>query len=814
QLPAVINTAQSIAEATNAIETVLLNIWKRILDKENIGIHHNFFEHGGHSLKAIRLIGAITEEFKATIKLQDIFVHPTVHQQAILLQSAASAVTPAIQPAIETTYYPLSAAQLRMWVIRQVEDAGGYNICGALQLEGELKGVAWESAWAQLLQRHEILRTAYMMHEGRPHQRVMETDERWNIAHTDARMNGLDIDAIYRQHEQSRFNLEQGPVVRATLVQCAGNRYWFVFALHHIAADEWTLGILYEEMLQLYKANCNNEQPLLRPLNIRYRDYAVWENQLDATLPESREYWLNAFSGELPVLEFPADHARPAVKSHAGAGSSIALPGVAQSLQQLCNAGNSSMFMGLIASVHVLLFRYCHQCDLITGIPVSGRDHNQLQDNAGLFLNTLPIRSQLSAADSYQDVLMQVRDNTVKAFEHKDYPFDRLVENLNLKPDLSRSALFDVSIVMHDQAFVAGNYTDLNLSVTPYKGPVTTSKFDLSFQFSVQQEELQLELIYNTDLFNEERIALILAHYRELLNAAIACPGTSIDELNYVSQAEKNDLLNTFQGKSEAIISGHICSRFASHVAVKKDTIAVTDINNKLSYDSLDKQSGALAAHLIKSYGVEPGDVIALRMGRSVNMIVSMLAILKTGAAYLPLDKSFPQQRVDYMLQDSNVKMMISDQEVALNIPSLLWDDKLQNILKAAKRYDLADTRTPGSIAYIIYTSGTTGNPKGVRITDHSLLHYAAGINDAYQLQQMPELRGLLASSIAFDLGYTSLWGMLLLGGELQLLPESDYWEPRQVLRQVKENQIGFIKLTPSHFRLLLNEVLQGEQGG
>jgi tyrocidine synthetase III len=801
QLPAVTNASQLVAEPGTFLERSLLQIWKKILGKENIGIHHNFFEQGGHSLKAVRLIAAVEEELGTVLKLQDVFVNPTVHTQAAFLQTEKSKAT-AIEKAPAAIYYPLSSAQRRMWVINQLQGGdAGYNICGGIQLEGELNVAAWETAWKQLLQRHEILRTVYVMQHGEPYQKVVDADERWNMHHIECRMNGAAVEALYRQHEATIFNLEDGPVVRASLVYCPGNKFFFLFALHHIAADEWSLDILYREMLHLYEAACNTSQHALTDLTIQYTDYAVWESNIDYAATTSHVYWLNEFSGTLPVLELPVDHARPAVKTSAGASSHIVLHGVAPKLQSLSAAANSTVFMHLVAGVNILLHRYCHQDDIITGIPVSGRNHLQLQQSAGLFLNTLPIRLALSPSHSYNDVLLQVHEKTVKAFEHKDYPFEKIVENLNLSADLSRSALFDVSIVLHEQPFANEDHTCGNVIAKPYRGNVNRSKVDLSFQFTLHGEELQLELVYNSDLFHRNRIALVLEHFRQLLNAAIATPELAISQLNYLPQYETNELLNGFQGKGILDIDGNVCKRFEVIADQRPDAGALAGT----TYRQLNNQSAALAVHLIENYSIKPGDVVALKMSRSNDAIVSILAILKTGAAYLPIEKSFPQQRVNYILQDSNAKLLLTDE---------LWNDELKNVVQHSSITNLPDTRTAESIAYIIYTSGTTGNPKGVRITDHALLNYVAGINEAYGLHDIQHLRGMLASSIAFDLGYTCLWGTLLSGGELQLAADTAYWDPRQVLEQIEKEKINFIKLTPSHFRLLLNEAMHGTKGG
>jgi tyrocidine synthetase III len=816
KLPSAQQSKQAIAPPTHAGEAKLLQLWQQVLGKKEIGILHNFFEHGGHSLKAMRLIASIEQEFGMQLQLQDIFSNPTVQLQACLLQAEADVQLPvaSIQPQPAATYNPITYAQKRMWVISQLANRSeGYNICGALQLEGPLDMPAWEQAWGHLLHRHEVLRTVFVSHKGSISQQVLNaTGIEWNIQHDTCDSNG--IENIYREHERARFNLETGPLVKATLVQVAPNNFFFVFALHHIIADEWTLGILRNEMLHCYEAACNHREPGLKPLRIQYRDYAAWEQQQQTRWQESRNYWHQQLAGPLPVLQLPADKTRPALQSNAGASQVITLTGLGQSLQQLCHGSGGTLFMGLAASVHILLNKYCNQHDIITGMPVSNRNQHGLQESAGLYLNTLPLRTRLSATDTYQTILQQVKENMLHAFACKDYPFDKLVEELGLPADLSRSALFDVMIVMHDEVLTAEENMPNGLRVQQYKGPVTSSKFDLSFHFRPIGNHLEVELVYNTSLFNPERIHIILSQYRRLLDAILQSPAATLPGLDYIPVDEKQLLVNDFQGQATPIAAENICEQLAMHAQQRPHAIAVADEHGSLDYDQLDSLSTALAYRFINLHNVQQADVVALRMDRSVEMTVAIMAILKAGATYLPVDRSFPHMRVNYILQDSAAVLMITDQEQPAIIPTLCWNNELAASLQEDVHTTALPQRQPGSIAYIIYTSGTTGNPKGVRITDHSLLHYGNGISQAWHFEKYEHITGLLASSIAFDLGYTCLWGCLLSGHTLHLAAEQEFWSPREVLQQVAREEINFIKLTPSHFRLLLHEVEHGMPGG
>lgn len=799
-------TEESATPAPPVTETekALAVIWEQVLNVQTAGIDDDFFEKGGYSLKGIRMLAAIEEKLGRRLTLRHLFGAPTIRQLSAILdrQEQQTAVHIPVQPQQE--YYPVSYAQHRMWVMHQLGNRGhAYNSCGALQLKGELNKQAWDACWLQLIARHEILRTGFSMVNGEVMQYVLPAaDAICGIEQLDISKHAdplREVNAIHRAQEQTQFDLEHAPLLRGTMVRIAPKEYVFIYVLHHIICDEWSMHLLSKELLQLYEANANGKAYPLAPLAIQYRDYACWQRSREQWL-QSSVYWKKKLHGPLPLLELPIDGVRPAVKTYNGSSELMTMKDMSAQLAMLGSASGATLFMMLVAGVKIFLQRYCQQEDIIIGTPVAGRNHSQLQDGVGLYLNTVALRTAIDPADSFYDVIKKVRATTLEAFEHQDYPFDKLVEELELKKDLSRSALFDVLLIQHDEVTVANQSAKIGaLDIKPYGIPPSASKFDLGFHFRQNGNDLEAGINYNTSLFSSARAKMMLAHFNQLLSGLLNDPSLAITEIDYTSAQERKTLLrrNSFNWQYEQ----NICERMAAAWANKMDDCAV----GGLAYHELDEQSNGFANYL-RSNNVKPGDVVALYMDRSVELVIALLGIIKAGATYLPLDKSMPAQRIEFMLDDSNAALVICDEAFEGKQSSIIFS-RIQLGSPIMQPID----RTPDSIAYIIYTSGTSGKPKGVRITDKGLVHYAAGIEAAYNLQGR-QLRGLLASSIAFDLGYTCLWGMLLLGGELHLLPQTPYWQPQQVLEWIAGKKINFIKLTPSHFRLLVHETAQQPQ--
>ncbi|HEY0610456.1 MAG TPA: condensation domain-containing protein, partial [Chitinophaga sp.] len=506
----------------------------------------NFFELGGHSLKATRLASQLSKAFDVKIALKDLFSHTVLEDQAKLIAASQKTSFIAIPAVAAQASYALSSSQRRLWVLSQFEEGSvAYNMPGVFEFEGTLDTAALSRSFDTLIERHESLRTVFReTPNGEIRQYVLPASEiGFKISYHDQR------EAVQTSLSQP-FNLSAGPLLRAGLYQTGANKWLFSYVMHHIISDGWSMEVLIKELLQLYHAYVQGQPNPLPPLRIHYKDYAAWQQEqlLSDNSQQHKQYWLQQFSGEIPVLELPADKPRPVVKTYHGASIHKQLnTATVTGLKTLCQSSDSTLFMGLLAAVKALLHRYTGQEDIIIGSPVAGREHSDLEDQIGFYVNTLALRTQFSGTDTYQQLLSRVKQGTLDAYEHQSYPFDALVEELNLQRDLSRSALFDVMLVLQHQSstsLVEGGLT--GLQVKAYESLHQGSKFDLQFTFVESGDQLQLHINYNTDIFHTTTIEQLSHHLEQLLSAMIAAPGQSIGTLSYLSASEQTLLLETF----------------------------------------------------------------------------------------------------------------------------------------------------------------------------------------------------------------------------------------------------------------------------
>ncbi|MEI6412581.1 MAG: condensation domain-containing protein, partial [Bacteroidota bacterium] len=537
----------------NAVENQLVEIWQQVLGRDQIGVEDNFFNLGGHSLRAIRVVSLIRQALSVEIRLSEIFANPTIAALAerVIAESKLNFKTLASIPRVtESTDYALSNAQRRLWVIDQMSETAeahaAYNMPAALRLRGDLDIAALERVFDLLFARHESLRTRFR--EGR---QVIVPATPYQLQQRDCR--GLSTEAIntlVKTHALRAFDLANDSLLQLELLQLEADAYLLLFNMHHIISDGWSINVLVREMTTLYDAIKQGvEQPLsaLPALKIQYKDYAAWQNELlESEAAETmRTFWLNQLNkedGMLPTLELPSDFARPANKTYNGATLNTIIPAKAlEGLNTLCQTHGATLFMGITALVKSLLYRYTGQEDILIGTPVAGRVHPDLHDQIGFYINTVVLRNRLRGEDSFETLLNTVKINTLAAFEHESYPFDRLVEDLDLPRDLSRSAVFDVLLVLqnNEQSELRFGDVDLSIEVAETSG----SKFDLSFSFTETSEGLLVGLTYNTDLFKADRIVRLAEHLQTLLGSVLLNPTASIGGLNLLPAAEKQQLL-------------------------------------------------------------------------------------------------------------------------------------------------------------------------------------------------------------------------------------------------------------------------------
>jgi tyrocidine synthetase-3 len=682
-----------------------------------------------------------------------------------------------------------------------------YNIPVAYALSGPLDRPALQRAVETVVDRHESLRTRFVVVEEAPRQKVVSRAESgFRLDYRDLRGQAdreEQVGALALAEANFTFDLAAGPLFRASLVQLEDERHVLLYTLHHIIADLQSLQVLAGEVGQLYKAGTRGEANPLSPLRIQYRDFAVWQHQqlTEAQLP-SGQYWLEQMSGELPVLELPTDFSRPAVKSYQGNRLDVTVDQeLVSGLGQLAQRQEATLFMVLLASVKTLLYRYSGQDDIIVGSPVAGREHADLEDQIGFYVNILPLRTQFSGQDGFEQLLARVKTVALGAYQHQRYPFDELVEKLQPKRNLSRSPLFDVSVVLQNLETTGHQGPRLeNLTVHPYRSHNNSSKFDLTFTFVVPPEGgLSLQLEYNSELFEQGRMERLLNHYQQLLRSILTHPGQAISRLEWLAPEEKTHLLDVFNRTQAGYPAGEtLVSLFEAQVRKTPDAVAVVFEDQQLTYGQLNEKADRVA-RVLAAQGVQPEAIVGVLLERSLEMIAALLGVLKAGAAYLPIDPAHPAGRIRYMLQDSGARLLLTTSNLPVHqFPPdcpLIYADQLERYQAGPLA---AAAPQPGHGAYVIYTSGTTGQPKGVLVEHRQVVRLM--VNDAHPFDFNAQDVWTMFHAYGFDFSVWEMYGALLYGGTLVVVPPPALTDPELYLKLLKARGVTVLNQTPSAF--------------
>ncbi len=564
------------------------------------------------------------------------------------LQSAAQALVTRIEPLPAAIDYELSPAQRRLWILSRFEGSNAaYNMNGVFEFTGEVQVPALEQAFNVLIARHDILRTVFTERNGAVKQVVHSVEDAvFSITQSDIRGLPDKENHVRLQVEADlfrSFDLSSELLLRASIWQLADNRWIFSYTMHHIISDGWSMGILIRELLAVYSAIIQQRQYELPPLRIQYKDFAAWQNSRPVTAKEiDIRYWKTQMEGELPVLELAGQHPRPPIKTFNGETVKYLLPaGKLAALQSLCEENGATLFMGLLAVVNVLLHRYSGQEDIIVGCPVAGRDHADLEDQMGFYVNTLPVRSRFKGTDSFNQLLLATKAVCLSAYQHQQLPFDELVDALALQRDLSRNPVFDVWMVLHNIAMTDSitQYGEQHFEVKEYDGLLKgVSRYDLSFSFTETKEGLLADIGYNSDIYTEKFVAAMAAHLDALLAAVVIRPEQPVAHVAMLSAEETNMLLHAFNPVLQTSIDNStVVSLFEAQAAATPQHIAVADEQSELSYGSLNSQANQLAVYLRTVYGLDRGGIAGIRMPRGVGLIVAILGVLKAGGHICPL---------------------------------------------------------------------------------------------------------------------------------------------------------------------------------
>lgn len=775
----------------NEKEIKMAQIWTEVLEQEQVGIKDDFFTLGGHSLKAVKLIGRYAAEFGVKLKLQDLFTVTTIESQVRLLGEKPNADYQKINPIQKSESYQVSDAQRRMWVLSQFEGSSAvYNIPGSIQLERGVDIKNFIKAIEATIDRHEILRTVIKEDEsGELRQWVKQrSDIDFKVDYKDYRLNENppeEIKAFIKSDEDNAFSLNHGPLIRVALLQQSNDEIIFYYNLHHIISDGWSMEVLSKDIMSYYNSFQSNELPNLLSLDIQYKDFSAWQfEQYEKTeFKLHQEYWLKTLGGNLPLFNLYHSKQRPKIKSNEGRALYTEIDAVTtRNLQNYTNERGGSLFMGLLAVWNVLMYRNTHQNELIVGTPVAGRAHPDLENQIGLYLNTLALRNEIKENEGFNVFFDRLKQNTLESFDHSDYPFDRLVDELDLTLDTSRNAVFDVMLSL--QNFTeAGDVNGTYVKEIKDLGK-TSAKFDLDITFQERGDRISFHVIYNSDIYEAEMIRMLLEQYKNLLETVLTNPDEQIAYLDYLPAQEKQ-LITSFNGKNRVNPELETFqSQFEKQVLKTPENIALVSDGKTITYKELNELSNRMAHFLIDQYKVKEDSLVGIFLERNEWNLVSILGVLKSGAAYLPIDPEYPKERIEYMEKDGDCLVTIDKHlidQFRTNVAQWSCDNPKIKI-------------SPESLAYVIYTSGTSGKPKGVMIENKSLLDYAITFGDYFNVEEQDAV--IQQASLSFDTHVEEIYPVLLRGGKV-VLAKNGGRDIEELIRLVQLNEATVLSATP-----------------
>jgi amino acid adenylation domain-containing protein len=806
----------------NPIEEKMAQIWAEVLKLERVSIEDNFFELGGHSLLATQVISRLQETFEIVVPLRYLFESPTIAQLSgvILkeLQTGLGLKLPSIVPVNREDDIPLSWAQERLWFVNQLEgESGAYTIDLTMRLRGNLNVKALEKAFQAIIQRHEPLRTQFKLKDNKPIQAIdpnvtftLQVVNLQNLSHSEQQVKNLLLAAA-----SEPFDLESGSVLRVKLWQVKTEEYVLLLAIHHIAADGWSIGVLIDELSVYYRSFCTGTKADLSDLSIQYADFAVWQRQwlTNEVLDRQLSYWKQQLTGVPLLHQLPTDRPRPAIQSFRGGTERLQLDSqLTQQLKKLSQESGSTLFMTLLAGFAVLLSRYSQQTDVVIGSPIANRNRTEIEGLIGFFVNSLVLRFDLSQDPTFEDFLAQVRQTTQDAYDHQDLPFEMLVEKLQIERHLDRNPLTQIVFALQNAPSSPWDLPGVNIEEIP--SGLDSVRVDLELYLWDAAEGLGGFCSYNRDLFDAETIVRMMTHFKTLLAAIVENPRQSLASLPLLNPEEEYQLLEEWnETKADYSYNKCIHQLIEEQAARTPDAVAVVFENQQLTYAELNSRANQLA-HYLRSLGVETEVIVGLCVERSLDMIVALIGILKAGAAYLPLDPEYPQERLQFMLEDSQVPLLLTQSLLIDKLPNhrgktIFLAETWQEI-KPMNRDNLTGKVTASNLANVIYTSGSTGKPKGVMVEHQGLCNLALAQIQTFAVSS--QSRVLQFASFSFD---ACIWEVLMAlgaGATLYLASKENLMPGLPLIKQLRENKITHITLPPSALAVLSWENLSSLQ--
>ncbi|MGI9290753.1 MAG: amino acid adenylation domain-containing protein, partial [Gammaproteobacteria bacterium] len=739
------------------VEELLAEMWSDLLRIERVGVHDDFFALGGHSLIATQVISRVRDQLGTELELRKLFKFPTIEQFALCIdEDGGTLAAEAIRPVPHDDGAVLSFAQQRLWFLDKLEDgSSAYNMAWPMRLEGPLNKAALTTALNELVARHESLRTTFVTRDGEAVQMVAQS---MAVELSVKVMRGADDDEVGKHLTQlaaHNFDLSRGPLFGARLLELDDEEHVLVILIHHIISDAWSMEIVYRELVALYAAALDQTSAGLPVLPVQYADYACWQQRMLDSENNVRQldYWKSRLDDAPPRTELPTDRPRPSVQTYAGDNVSCALSTeLSTQLRDLARQHSTTLFVLVQSVFSVLLARYSGQEDIVVGTPISGRKHSELEGLIGFFLNTLALRTNLAGNPTFETLLQQVRDNTFEAYEYQDIPFEHLVDELQPVRDMSHSPIFQIMFTVVSPAGNPEGFRDIRVS--PIQYDYKTAKFDLMLSVNELPDWIGLDFEYNTDLFDRETIERMHDHFVRLLQAVVDDSTQRVFNMPMLSDAERETVLVTWNDTSlEYPRELTVHAMFELQVRQQPDAVALWADGQELSYCELNRRANRLAEALVQQ-GAGPGELVGVSVERTEHLIAALLAVLKSGAAYVPLDPKYPADRVALMLEDSRSSIVLSQSSVVPDLPEtsamVICVDDFDWGNAGDEQAGIDGGAVAGDLAYVIYTSGSTGRPKGVAIEHRNTVALMQWAGDAFDAD---ELNGVLAStSVCFDL--------------------------------------------------------------
>ncbi len=809
----------------NETEEKLVALWSELLETQKVGTHENFFTLGGDSLRVTQLISRIKNVFGVELEQTDIFENPDIVSLAVDIKKHAKKVEKnrdiIKQENIENHMLPLSFSQRRLWFLDRLnEGSPQYNLHTALRLRGDLDKESLEKSLNEIMDRHKILKMSFREENGQPVQ-VLNQEIKLRLPLVDLReIPEAERERIAAEHAGEEaakvFELDKAPLIRAKLLCLDNDEHVLVMVVHHIIFDGWSFGIFLKEMVNYYELFRTGKGQSLSEPEVQYSDFAYWQtkNQNNGLLENQLKYWKNKLSADIPALNLPVDRQRPAVQTYNGAKFIGSIPPVlARKLKKLAGKENSTLFMVLLAAFNVLLHRYTGQEDIVVGSPVANRNRKDIEDVIGFFTNNLILRSNFTGKTSFLELLQKVKTTTMEAYSNQDVPFEKIVEGLHVKRDMSRNPLFQVLFGLQNTHVSLEGFSEISASIIDTDNGF--ARFDLALDIREVGEGLAADFEYNTDLFYADTIKRMAGHYRQLLESIAQNPEKEVGRLEILTIDEVNTIVKKWN--STEVSYGDIPSwtrLFEEQVKRNPKALAVIDKEQSLTYGELNSCANKLA-HYLASKGVGPETVVGVYLDRTAKMLITLLGIHKAGGAYLPLDPIFPKERLKYMQEDAKIEFVLSESGLEGTLPQnasqvICLDREWETISHFSE--ENPETKNNGeNLAYLIYTSGSTGNPKGVQIEQHALVNFLLSMAEKTGLKESDTL--LAVTTLSFDIAGLELFMPLTSGAGIVLAGRDEVIDGRKLMVLLHKHSISIMQATPATWRLMIEDGWKGTKG-